>query len=198
MFEAAWESMAREEEDRLWDRFYDQFRFHPSIERKNWPSIREPLPSVTLDLSGVCVADQRGVMTNMRDFVANVRDIDLTCASAFQRCTSPSGRLAVLDWQHPCYWFWPHRLDLDELRRTWELDPGITHEGAHYLSYPDMRRSAYPDGDYYIFLAEDLRFGTFGHPWEETLCLFGHELLDTGLRESLGLPVVRNDGRPVG
>jgi len=33
-------------------------------------------------------------------------------------------------------------------------------------------------GDYFIFLAEDLRFGTFGHPWEHSLCVFGTELLE--------------------
>ncbi|MGC0422712.1 hypothetical protein ABIA38_008257 [Embleya sp. AB8] len=35
----------------------------------------------------------------------------------------------------------------------------------------------YPEGNYHVFLAEDLRFGTFGHPWEHTFCVFGAELL---------------------
>jgi hypothetical protein len=38
----------------------------------------------------------------------------------------------------------------------------------------------FPDGDYYIFLTEDMSVGRFGHPWRQTLCIFG-----TGLVESL-------------
>jgi hypothetical protein len=50
----------------------------------------------------------------------------------------------------------------------------------------------FPNGDYYIFLSEDFRTGTFGHPWEETMCIFGDRLL-TALAEPLSvwLPVRR-------
>lgn len=192
MFEAAWEDMGRNEEVLFWERFEAHFHFRPSTRPEDWPSIDEPVPSVTLQLSEVCRTDPRGRMQDMPGFVARVRDIDLTTVAAFQRCTHSGERMAVLDCQHPSYWFWPHRLDLDDLRATWDVDPGITREGAHYLSWPDMRRPIYPDGDYYIFLATDLRFGTFGHPWEETLCLFGDGLLRTGLVEELGLPLLRS------
>ncbi|MEE1806266.1 DUF2716 domain-containing protein [Streptomyces sp. BE133] len=30
-----------------------------------------------------------------------------------------------------------------------------------------------PNGNYFIFLSEDFRAGSFGHPWEESPCLFG-------------------------
>ena len=196
VFEAAWEDMSRAESDGLWDHFYERFGFHPSTKREG-PGIQEPTPSFTLDVSGICRVDASNRVANMDSFVRQVRDLDLKAAAAFQRCTSRSDRIAVLDWQHPCYWLWPHRLDLEELRRTWELDPGVTAEGAHHLSWPDMRRSVYPDGDYYIFLGEDLSFGTFGHPWEQTICVFGRTLLDTRLVEEIALPVVRCDGGPV-
>ncbi|MFI1585316.1 DUF2716 domain-containing protein [Embleya sp. NPDC020630] len=50
----------------------------------------------------------------------------------------------------------------------------------------------------------DLRFGTFGHPWEHTLCVFGTELLDTiehDVHRILGQPrhrphLVRQAGEP--
>ncbi|WP_198347940.1 DUF2716 domain-containing protein [Plantactinospora sp. KBS50] len=38
---------------------------------------------------------------------------------------------------------------------------------------PGWPLSPYPDGDYSIYLAEGFRFGTFGHPWELSLCVFG-------------------------
>lgn len=30
----------------------------------------------------------------------------------------------------------------------------------------------FPDGDYYIFLPKDFRWGILTHPWEETICIF--------------------------
>ncbi|MDO3703272.1 DUF2716 domain-containing protein [Micromonospora sp. C28SCA-DRY-2] len=57
----------------------------------------------------------------------------------------------------------------------------------------------YPDGDYYIYLAEDFRFGAFGHPRKLSLCVFGGGLLDlveADLHDLLG-KVMRRVGRQV-
>jgi len=60
--------------------------------------------------------------------------------------------LYALDWQHPCYWLYPHAsFDADD-EDAW-LVPVL------------------PNGDYYIFLAEDFSFGSFGHPWEMTITI---------------------------
>jgi hypothetical protein len=73
--------------------------------------------------------------------------------SAF-RLTVPVGdELAFLDWQHPTFRFSPH-------------DPRI---GSNL--------PVFPDGDYYIVVASDLSYGTFGHPWQESLCVFGESLI---------------------
>ena len=32
--------------------------------------------------------------------------------------------------------------------------------------------------DYAINVSKDFRVGTFSHPWEKTVCVFGEELLD--------------------
>jgi len=34
-----------------------------------------------------------------------------------------------------------------------------------------------PNGDYYIFLTKDFRNVWFGHAWEETITLIGHDLV---------------------
>ncbi|WP_223874522.1 DUF2716 domain-containing protein [Salinispora fenicalii] len=50
-----------------------------------------------------------------------------------------------------------------------------------------------------MYLAEDFRFGTFGHPWELSLCVFGGDLLDlveADLHTVLG-QVMRRNGRQV-
>ena len=78
---------------------------------------------------------------------------------AFRKCTSAEQKLYVLDWQHESFWFYPH---------------GETDEN----DFGNWPICVIPDGDYYIFLAEDFSFGTFGHPWEQTLCVFGQQLVD--------------------
>jgi hypothetical protein len=60
--------------------------------------------------------------------------------------------------------------------------------------------SPYPDGDYFIYLASDVTFGSFGHPWEQTVCVFGERLLARvadSLDALLG-PSIRRDGRIMG
>jgi len=37
--------------------------------------------------------------------------------------------------------------------------------------------TVFPNGDYTIFLTEDMSTGTFGHPWEQTLCVFGEPMV---------------------
>ncbi|WP_184203493.1 DUF2716 domain-containing protein [Armatimonas rosea] len=64
----------------------------------------------------------------------------------------PSGqRILVLDWQHPCYSVGPHLLVTD------------THWPIPVL----------PDGDHYFFLDDSFRWGTYGHPGQQSLCIFG-------------------------
>lgn len=82
---------------------------------------------------------------------------------AFTCVTEVDEELVVLDWQHPCYRFSPHRQALNNAE--WPV-------------------SIFPIGDYYAFLNHDLSMGTFGHPWEQTLCVFG-----TPMIERLGEPL---------
>ncbi|WP_244180361.1 DUF2716 domain-containing protein [Amycolatopsis pretoriensis] len=79
-----------------------------------------------------------------------------------------------LDWHHAGYRFDPARVDGAGPR--W---PGFT----------------FPDGDYHIYLTRDLRLGTFGHPWEETICVFGDLLtrIDDDLTAALGEPIRRSE-----
>jgi hypothetical protein len=80
-----------------------------------------------------------------------------------------------LDWQHVGYRFDPHRVD----------GPGR----------PPWPGSVHPDGDYYLHVTGDVRLGTFGHPWEDTLCVFGESLVaqvEQPLTALLGAPIRRS------
>ncbi|MFF1608102.1 DUF2716 domain-containing protein [Amycolatopsis sp. NPDC058278] len=86
----------------------------------------------------------------------------------------PGEELYWLDWQHVGYRFDPARVD-----------------GAG----PRWPGGVFPDGDYHIYLTGDLRLGTFGHPWEATICVFGDLLtrIDAELSAALGEPIRRSE-----
>ncbi|ABP55303.1 DUF2716 domain-containing protein [Salinispora tropica] len=155
----------------VWDRFYATFDFRPSMRRL--PAITEPAPSVTWSLSGL--DDDAGYAR--LDRLTEVVHAGLTALAG-------TGSILCLDWQHSCYRVWPSLVGPEN------IDPP---------GQPGWPLSPYPDGAYHIYLAEDFRFGTFGHPWEPSLCVFGGDLLDlveADLYEVLG-QVVRRDGRQV-
>ncbi|MFD0329046.1 DUF2716 domain-containing protein [Streptacidiphilus monticola] len=148
--------LGRAESSEVWDRFDAAFSFRPSI--VDFPGIREPAPSVTWNLASVQTRPGGG---ERPAFVEVVED-------ALAACTPPGQCLFILDWQHTSYALRP------DLPPT---DMFLPHalEGRARPGWP---RSPYPHGDYCIFLSEDFTFGSFGHPWEPSLCLFGEALLD--------------------
>ena len=160
----AWQELARDEYNRLWDNFEDRFGFNPGVAPETWPAIREPTPSVTIDLSPIFAADRPR-------FAAGQQAVNSLTLRALTWTFADTERFVALDWQHPGYLFSAHR---------------------HAVSGEPWRITPFPDGDYYIFLTEDFRSGIFGHPWEQTLCIFG-ELLIAALEPPLSawLPVKR-------
>lgn len=162
-----------------WSAFQDKVGFRPGIYPDTWPAIREPTPSITLDLSPIAGASEAR-------FKAGVAAVNSLSLYAFTHVTAPDERLLFLDWQHSTYRFSPNHVTASYSAS----DPPVFPHG----DYPPV----FPDGDYYIFLTEDLSCGTFGHPWEQTLCVFGEPLVDL-LGRSLGawLPTCRENGAPV-
>lgn len=146
-----WSYLPRDEEDRAWELFIERFEsFRPSTHPTAWPAVVDPTPSVTFDLS---VPEGSPGMWSAQ--------FDAINAEA-QRCFVSSfddPDWIVLDWQHPGY-----RFDAAVHAETFDTEWPVT---------------VYPNGDYYIFARPDFSTGTFGHPWEQTLCVFGTELVGT-------------------
>ena len=87
------------------------------------------------------------------DYGTSPDEIDLVdfFQMSFNKLSGENRIRYILDWQHTCYYA------------------------------PDVFTNApwvFPDGDYAICLNEDMTVGTFGHPWEQTICVFGKELVD--------------------
>jgi hypothetical protein len=56
------------------------------------------------------------------------------------------------------------------------------------LNFQDMCHgewiiSIHPDGDYHFFLARDFSWGILGHPWEDTITIYGEKLVGSLLKE---------------
>lgn len=161
----AWIELVRSEYDGYWAAFEDRYGFRAGTSAESWPAITEPTPSLTFDLSGIPDGAERGAAYDA---------INAEALRAFVWAL-PGAELIVLDWQHPAYRFHPANQAL-----TWR---------------PEWEVPVYPDGDYVAFLTEDFADGTFGHPWEQTLCVMGERLGSTlGRSLETWLPVKRRDG----
>jgi hypothetical protein len=161
----AWEVLEHDLHNDRWTLFYDRFNFRPGIDPAGWPAITEPTPSVTFDLSPV-------YDRSFAEFSAAEKAVSWVALMALVRLTAQSESLTVLDWHHPGYRFWPHRQALQH--DAWWKVP------------------VFPHGDYFIFLNEDMTTGTFGHPWERTLCVFGQALIDALAPMLAWMPVKRS------
>lgn len=145
--------------------FDTRFRFRAGTRPEAWPAIDEPAGSVTFDLSPHF---ERG-----HAVAADADMLNEQVLSAMTEVFPTDVALVALNWQHPSYWFWPHRQATE--REPWRISP-------------------FPDGDYHAFLTQDLQQGTFGHPWEQTMCVFGTRLTEVLVPElAVWLPLKRRN-----
>jgi len=130
-------------------------------------AIRDPAPSVTFDIRGISEAVAADVETSAR--------------RAFIADFGSDVEVLVLDWQHDAF----------RVRPGQEAPVAIGADGFPLVP------PVLPDGDYYIHATPDLENGTFGHPWEPSLCVFGTKLtLSLGSELRAVLPVLRESGVP--
>ncbi len=164
--------------DALCEEFKARFAFKPSY--TYYPAIEEPPDSVTWHVGDV--TDTRHKYRLMRNLPDDHRVARLQKAveRGLRACVRPGEQLYSVSWWHQGYRFDPARVG-GAGRPTW---PG----------------AACWEGEYYKLLTRDLRMGTFWHPWEESLCVFGAELLaevEHDLTAILGT-VMRRGGRNTG
>jgi hypothetical protein len=110
-----------------------------------------PSPSATWDIAAIYLRDN--------EFRRLEADLTIKCLHALQNCCQPGEELLVLDWNHTCYFLNPHGGIADATKESWAVP-------------------VLPNGDIYIFLAQDFRFGIIGNCVDMTMCVFGQELLD--------------------
>ncbi|MEQ1699574.1 MAG: DUF2716 domain-containing protein [Ilumatobacteraceae bacterium] len=177
MTESAWTPI--DDYERYWTPFDAAYSFAPRYAdepaQEPRPGISEPPGAVTFSLAPIT---QSG---SPAQYWAGVHLLNAGVLRAFVTVFPAEQRLVVLDWQHQSYWFRPHAHAIGE----------FSPEGLTPMTWPVC---PFPDGDYHIFLSEDLSSGTFGHPWEQSLCVFGRPLVEV-LAPVLSswLPMLRGD-----
>ena len=129
---------------------YSKLKFNPSVHAGDFPGFKEPSPSITYSIANIY--EDQNTYEQLDENLHN------KLLNAFKKITPIDGYLYVLDWQHQCYKFYPHKMTSGTSSKEWSL--------------PIL-----PNGDYYLFLDKNFRYGTLGHPWEMTMCIFGEKLL---------------------
>jgi hypothetical protein len=144
--------IANDEYHRVWDQFDDAFAFTPSVRPEHWSGFREPAPSITWDI-GHLLCD----FYPWRD--AQATPYNLALLKALTQFVAADESVFALDWQHNSYEFFPHRFRFADDPMNWQIP-------------------ALPSGEYHIFVTKDYRLGSLGHPWEQTVCVFGEGFVD--------------------
>ncbi|NRF96210.1 DUF2716 domain-containing protein [Paenibacillus frigoriresistens] len=81
----------------------------------------------------------------------------------------PDELIYALDWQHECYL-------VDSRRKFSRLVPWR-------VDNVDWIISIHLDGNYHFFIARDFSWGILGHPWEETMTIYGENLIECLLKD---------------
>lgn len=147
--------ISQEDYDNIWDRFYEDFSFNPSIKPSDWPSIKTDKPNFKFsiaDLWGYTYSEAKRI-----SFLKKAID-------AFISITNPGDEIIVLDWNHECFYSDPRKMTTSMM---------IPDDNSSI-----MIPSFIPDGDYYIFITKDFKNIWFGHPWEKTITIIGERLIN--------------------
>jgi hypothetical protein len=130
-----------------WAPFTERFGFRPDFYEQDVPAIEIPDGALVLDLGQAYYSRAR--------FEAAKAAVDAAALRALV-WVAPEDEWLALDWQHPTYAYTPS---------------GLALAGGEW----PVR--VFPDGDYFAHLRADLSTGTFGHPWQRTLTIWGDDLV---------------------
>ncbi len=112
MMEESVAALPEAEYRRVWDRFYQEFSFQPSMSSLKWPAIKEPAASVTWSLA---------TLPDKPDYERLDRLVKVV-QQGLASCIGPQGTLFALDWQHTSYRFTPQEVG-GPGQPAWPLSP---------------------------------------------------------------------------
>jgi hypothetical protein len=137
-----------------WAPFEERFDFKPDFHERVQPAIRLHPDCLVLDLSDLFSHSGPRI-------AAGAAAIAAAALRAFVWLAGED-EMVALDWNHGAYRYSPARLAV-----------------VSGLDYSHVTVPIFPNGDYYAHMEPSLRWGTFGHPWQQSLCLWGPELTES-------------------
>lgn len=159
-----WTLLTNTEYTKVWDDFERKFNFKPSAET---PAIDEPKGSLVFDISSYFQLDEDEQQLLEKDLNEKL----LQC---FKIIVKKDEFIYALDWQHPAYKLDVLNINIDEYNARYFIGNGLLFrrgDADYYMI------EFFPNGDYHIFLTKDMKNGIIGHPWKQSMCVFGKELL---------------------
>lgn len=147
--------------DEAWAPFDARFHFKPDYYERSASAILLPEDSIVIDLAPIF--DNEGAR-----FAAGEAAVNAAALRAFV-WEAGDADLTALDWQHTPYRYSP---------------------AVHVLSDLDhLPVPVFPNGDYFIHASDGLEWGTFGHPWQQTLTVWGRLIHTLGKELLTWLPL---------
>ena len=136
--------------DAAWAPFDERFAFQADHYERDQPAIKLADDCLVLDLAEVFAG-------HGPRFAAGEAAINTSALRAFVWLAADD-ELIALDWQHPAYRYSP---------------------ALQALSDEAPKVAVFPEGDYFAHMTQDLCWGTFAHPWQQTLTIWGEDLVRT-------------------
>ncbi len=135
--------------DETWAPVNERLNFWPDFHERTSPAIVLPDDSLVIDLAPVFKDEGPR-------FAAGEAAVNASALRSFVYLAG-DGLLTALDWQHTPYVYSP---------------------AQHAVSGPAFWPvPVFPNGDYYFHVAADFEWGTFGHPWQQSLTIWGSALV---------------------
>lgn len=94
-----WISLQHAEYGIVWDKFYEEFSFKPSIYPENWPSFSMNKPYITFEIK-------------KNDQDEEMNEFEETCKNVLKSCLEPEEYIYALDWHHESYYYSPYVQDM--------------------------------------------------------------------------------------
>lgn len=99
-----WIPLTNEQYRFVWDKFYKDFKFCPSVYSKDWPSLILRSPYITY-----------GITNYSKD---DLDDLEKKCVICLKAVAEPSEYLYALDWQHESFLYNPY---LEKDPESWTI-----------------------------------------------------------------------------
>lgn len=141
------EIISKEIKNIIWDKIYNEYKFHPSTidDGIDWISI--PYENKEFKLDSIWNNEQESLVNGFFEELVD-------------------GDMYAFDWQHDCFVFSPK----EHIPFEYEYHDDDRNCNVYFPTY-------YPNGDYYLFFDKEWKYGLLGHPWRRQIIVIGKELI---------------------